>query len=80
MVVLSSSSPSKGTVGFESVPKRNLVGIHPIMDREFMIYFNNDNLLVVKETPIDTRRISLPYLPTLLNSTDDIGNERVVDL
>ena len=62
------------------MPELNLMGAHLIVDKEFVICFNNDNLLIVKETLVDMRRMPLSCPSALSNSKDDMGNEWVVDL
>ena len=56
------------------------MGTHPIVNKEFMVCFNNDNLLVMKETPVNIRRVPFLCLSTPLNSKDHIGNKHVTNL
>ena len=57
------------------VPRLYIGGATPIIDKDIVIYFNNDNSLVVKEKPINTRNIIfLPY-PQMANSKDHEGGD-----
>ena len=67
-VSMETSSSSEALIRIEGVPKLNIEGMGLIVDKEIIVHFNDDNHLVVKEKPVDTRNIVLLPYPQLFNS------------
>ena len=55
----------------------NIGGMGPIMDKEIAVYFDNNNHLVVKEKPINTKNIALHPYPLPSNSRDITKSDEV---
>ena len=62
--ITSSTSSSEALIKIESMPRLNIRGIGPILDKEIAIHLDNDNHLVIKEKPVNIRSIEKSKVET----------------